>query len=410
MLGSPLEEVVMDRRAFLRNSVAATVAVSTLPLGAAAVAATEESRVRRYRRLGRTGLEISDISFGSAGLKDADVVRHALDRGINYFDTAEMYGEGHAERLLGEALQGKRDKVYIASKVMAEIGFRKEDMMRALEGSLRRLRTDYVDVYFNHAVNDVRRMKNPEWHEFVSSAKAQGKIRFSGISGHGGRLQESLEMVLQRDWADVILVAHNFGADPAFYEWFTRAFDSVANQAGLPRLLKMAREKDVGVIAMKTLMGARLNDMRPYEWGGATFAQAAFRWVFSGPDVDALVVSMKQKSLIDEYLVASGQSRVRAADRRLLEAYASTNSAAYCRNGCSECSSSCPAGVSISDVLRARMYAVDYRDPEVAKQSYDALAIGAKPCTSCTQPACLGACPFDLPIPSLTRQAAELLG
>ncbi|MFT5695742.1 MAG: hypothetical protein ACI9QQ_001721, partial [Myxococcota bacterium] len=70
----------MDRRTFLRNSAAATVGASTLPLAAAA-AAPKPSRVERYRRLGRTGLEISDISLGSAGLKDPDTVRHALERG-----------------------------------------------------------------------------------------------------------------------------------------------------------------------------------------------------------------------------------------------------------------------------------------------------------------------------------------
>lgn len=400
----------MDRRTFLRKSAAATVAVSSLPLAVAAAANPEESGVRRYRRLGRTGLDISDISFGSSVLKDADIARYALDRGINYFDTAEVYGKGRAERLLGEALEGKRDKVYIASKVMAEADFSRHEMMHALEGSLRRLRTDYVDVYFNHAVNQIARMENPEWHEFVSMAKKQGKIRFSGMSGHGGRLQDCLDTALEHDWVDVILVAHNFGADPAFYERFTKGLDFVANQEGLPRLLKKARENDVGVIAMKTLMGGRRNDMRPYEWGGATFSQAAFRWVFSQPYVDALVVSMKQKSMIDEYLVASGQSKVRAADRRLLDAYASANSAAYCRNGCSQCSESCPKGVSISDVLRARMYAVDYHDREMAKQSYDALEVDASPCTSCTEQACLGACPFDLPIPVLTREASSLLG
>ena len=60
--------------------------------------------------------------------------------------------------------------------------------MRALEGSLRRLRTDRIDIYFNHAVNDVARVQNPEWPEFVAKAKQQGKIRFTGVSGHGGRL------------------------------------------------------------------------------------------------------------------------------------------------------------------------------------------------------------------------------
>ncbi|MCH7600686.1 MAG: aldo/keto reductase [Myxococcales bacterium] len=404
----------MDRRTFLRNSAAATLAATSLPIEAAADAAnratSRDSRVQRYRRLGRTNIEMSDISFGSSSLKDADTVRYALDRGVNYFDTAEMYGEGRVERLIGEALQGKRDSVYIASKVMAAFDDRKEDMMRALESSLGRLRTDYVDIYFNHAVNDVRRMENPEWHEFVALAKAQGKIRFSGMSGHGGRLQECLEMAIGGDWVDVILVAHNFGSDPAFYERYTRGFDFVANQTGLPRLLKLARQRNIGTIAMKTLMGARLNDMRAYEWGGATFAQAAFRWVFSGNHVDALVVSMTDKSLVDEYLGASGQSKVRAADRRLLDAYVSANSGAYCRNGCSQCSSSCPAGVQIADVLRARMYQVDYHNPEVASQSYAALARDASSCVTCTQPVCLSSCPFDLPIPNLTREAEELLG
>lgn len=399
----------MDRRTFLRSTAVASVGVSALPLRAAASEA-EAPRVQRYRRLGRTGFEVSDISFGSSGLHDPDVVRHALERGINYFDTAEMYGDGRAERVLGEVLPARRDKVFIASKVLAETGHNKSEMMRALEGSLKRLRTDYLDVYFNHAVNSIERMENPEWHEFVSKAKAEGKIRFSGMSGHGGRLREVLDPVLDHDWVDVILVAHNFGTDPAFYERFTKGFDFVANQEGLPRLLKKAKEKDVGVVAMKTLMGARLNDMRPYEWGGATFSQAAFRWVFSQPDVDALVVSMKQTALIDEYLVASGQVNVRAADQRLLDAYLAANSPAYCRNGCTECSGSCPAGVAVADVLRARMYAVDYRDMEVARQSYDRLAVGASPCLTCTQPTCASACAFDLPIPELTREAAKLLG
>ena len=404
----------MDRRTFLRNSAAATFAASSLPLAVAADVTqrvtTQSSRVQRYPTLGRTGIKMSDISFGSSGLKDADTVRHALDRGINYFDTAEMYGNGRSERLIGEALQGKRDRVYIASKMFAEHDASKADMMRALESSLGRLRTDYVDIYFNHAVNDPRRMANPEWHEFVALAKAQGKIRFSGMSGHGGRLQECLETAIERDWVDVILVAHNFGSDPSFYEKFTRSFDFVANQKGLPRLLKLARQKQVGVIAMKTLMGARLNDMRAYEWGGATFSQAAFRWVLGGGEVDSLIVTMKHTSQIDEYLVASGQSKLRSADRRLLDAYVSANSAAYCRNGCSQCSSSCPAGVPIADVLRARMYQLDYRDPEVARQSYAALSIDASPCATCTRPVCLGSCAFDLPIPDLTRQAGELLG
>ena len=75
-------------------------------------------------------------------------------------------------------------------------------------------------------------------------------------------------MPFDMDMVDVVLIAHNFGQDPAFYDQFTRGFDLVARQPGLPRVLARAKSLGVGVVAMKTLMGARLNDMRPYERDG----------------------------------------------------------------------------------------------------------------------------------------------
>ena len=83
--------------------------------------------------------------------------------------------------------------------------------MTALEGSLRRLQTDYIDVYFNHAVNRVERMRNEEWWEFTELAQRQGKIRYRGRSGHGSRLVDSLDYALEQDLVDVILVATLFG-------------------------------------------------------------------------------------------------------------------------------------------------------------------------------------------------------
>jgi len=190
-------------------------------------------------------------------------------------------------------------------------------MMRALEGSLRRLQTDHVDIYFNHAVNNVERLKNPEWYKFVEQARAQGKIRYSGMSGHAGNLAECLDYAIDSGHFDVILCAHNFGQDPRFYQRFFRRFDFVAVQPDLPRIMEKAKRHGVGVVCMKTLMGARLNDMRRYESGGATFSQAAFRWVLSNPNVDALIVSMTSRETIDEYLGASG-ARVTASSDLLV--------------------------------------------------------------------------------------------
>lgn len=399
----------MDRRAFLQVGALGAL----LPAASRARSADGGAgEVQRYRRLGRTGFEISDISFGSSRLRRGEehLVHHALDRGINYFDSADSYGNGASEEVLGKALKGHRDQVYLVSKTHSSTGTSQEELMRTLEESLRRLGTDYVDVYLNHAVNDVDRLQNPEWSEFAERAKAQGKVRAVGMSGHAGHLIECLDYAFDHDLADVVLVAYNFGEDPAFYEKLTRSFDYVAKQPDLPRVLEKAKARDVGVVAMKTLMGARLNDMRPYESGGATFAQAAFRWVLSNPNVDALVISMTERALIDEYLGASGASAVSAArDMELLRHYAKLNGASYCRRVCNDCEGACPYGVPIADVLRTRMYATDYEDLAFARREYGLLEANASACIGCSGAPCRDACSHGLPIAELCAPTHELL-
>jgi predicted aldo/keto reductase-like oxidoreductase len=386
------------------------MAPALLPLAAGATpAASETPRVRRRVRLGKSGLEIPDIGFGSSSLAGDDaLVQHALARGITYFDTAESYRGGASEETIGRALAGRRDEILLASKQSAGARAKRAEMFETLEGSLRRLRTDRIDVYFNHAVNEPERMRNPEWAEFVSRAKQQGKIRFAGMSGHGGRLVECLEAALDGELVDVLLVAFNFGQDPAFYEQFTRSFDFVARQPELPGVLRRAREQGVGVVAMKTLRGARLNDMRPYEGGGATFAQAAFRWIFAGGLADALVVTMRSPAEVDEYLCASGWTGPHPADAALLRRYAWRSERTQCRYGCADCQDACPAGVPIADVLRARMYAFDYGEPRLAREAL-AEAGGAAACLSCSGAPCASACPHGVEIPRLTKEIAALV-
>ena len=395
-----------DRRDFLRLGLGSTLA--SVAIGYLHAAA--EPQIRRYVRLGKTDLRISDISFGSASSSDPALVRHAFARGVNYFDSAESYRGGNAEEAIGAALQGKRDKVFLTSKTKAGASDTRKDMMQSLEQSLKRLRTDYVDVYFNHAVNDVARMQNQEWWEFTTQAKKQGKIRFRGMSGHGGRLVECLDYAIDKDLVDVILVAYNFGHDPKFVDKVRHTFHWAALQPELPRVLAKAKQKDIGIVAMKVLMGAKLNDMRPYENGGATFAQTAFRWTLSTNYADALIVSMTDKAQIDEYLVASGEYKLRKGDVELLERYAGFQLNSYCQPACNICESSCPHNVAIAEVLRTRMYAVDYRDPWLAKSEYASLEKNAAACLTCAHQSCLNRCPSGVPIATFTRDAASRLG
>jgi predicted aldo/keto reductase-like oxidoreductase len=402
----------IGRREFIKTGTLASIGFGLAPFGtSAADAIREKSRIRRYSTLGKTGMHISDISFGADRLSSGqeDLVQHAFDLGINYFDSAETYRDGDSEATLGRALRGKRNQVFLASKTLAWPDTTRQTLMLALEGTLQRLQTDYVDVYFNHAVNDLERLKNPEWYTFVEQARSQGKIRFSGVSGHAGHLNECLDYAIDTGKFDVILAAYNFGQDPLFYQRYLGGFDMVARQPDLPRIIQKARLREVGVIVMKTLMGARLNDMRPYERGGATFSQAAFRWVLSNPHVDGLIVSMTTRDAINEFVGASGFRSVHAEDLPLLQRYAQINGASYCRQACNACEDSCPARVNIADVMRTRMYAIDYRDTPMARSEYARITHNASACLSCSAKSCAAACPYGLRIAELTAPTHQLL-
>jgi len=149
----------MKRRDFLKASVLATAALTGPAL--AAEPGKEKAKIKRYQEIGKTGLSMSDISYGTGGLPSASMILRAIDRGINYFDTAPDYGP--SEKYIGEAMNKiQRDKIIIASKFCTPYGYpshlppesRKKDFIDSVEGSLTRLKTDYLDFCFVHAIGE----------------------------------------------------------------------------------------------------------------------------------------------------------------------------------------------------------------------------------------------------------------
>ena len=260
---------MVNRRKFLKT----TAGLSAIaPMAAPLSVMAEPPEIKRHVTLGKTGLKISEIGFGSSSLQDESLVSHALDRGVTYFDTAESYRFGWSEEAMGKGLRGQRNNIILASKTKAQANSSEQDMMQALEGSLKRLQTDYLDIYFNHAVNHVDRMQNDAWANFTEKAVQQGKIRFRGMSGHGSRLAKCLNYSIDNDLVDVILCAYNFGEDPDLVDRLRDTFHFTAIQSDLPPVLEKAHNKNIGVIAMKTLRGARLNDMRKFETDDRTLS------------------------------------------------------------------------------------------------------------------------------------------
>jgi predicted aldo/keto reductase-like oxidoreductase len=179
---------------------------------------------------------------------------------------------------------------------------------------------------------------------------------------------------------------------------------------GFGHVLEKARAHDVGVVAMKTLKGARhsqLADFTPTE--RESFAQAAFKWVLSNPDVSGLVVSMSTFEHIDEYIYASGRP-LESADVELLEKYDRLIARDYCRPGCGDCLDSCPYGVPVNDIMRYAMYSENYGREKDAMRKYARIdpARNASHCLGCSAP-CERACDYGLPIRDKLVHAHQLL-
>jgi len=356
------------------------------------------STVRSYRALGDTGIQMSDISFGGAGISDPDVVTRAVERGITYFDTSPDYSKTGSEQVIGKALKPHRDKVHIASKFCTADGHLPKDtpvadIIAAVEGSLRRLQTDYLDVCIIHEVNGLDRLMAPTFHEAFDRLKGQGKVRFLGVSSHTPNLEEVMRHAVDSGRFNMLLVAYNFN-----------------NWPDLTTIFGDAKKRGIGVVAMKTLKGAKATVLKDFADQSQAFSQAAFKWVLGNPNVSGLVVSISDFNQIDEYLYASGQA-VKDSDVVLLQRYDEMITRDYCRPGCGACLDRCPYHVPVDDIFRYAMYFENYGRERDARARYASLAAGrnASQCAHCPAP-CETACPFDLPIRDKLQGFHRLLG
>jgi predicted aldo/keto reductase-like oxidoreductase len=359
----------------------------------------EGSRIQSYRRFGRTEWEVSDIVLGTGRIRGEDgerIARLALDRGVNYFDTSPDYSGAGSENAMGKAIRGRRDQLFIATKFCTPaghlpVGASVEEYKTAVEGSLSRLGTDYVDLCHIHSVDDVGRLMDPNVHEAFDRLKQDGKVRFLGFSTHTPKLVEVASTAIDSGRFDVMMLAYHHGM------W-----------APVNELMSRARsEQDMGVVAMKTLKGAKHKGLQDFEPHAESFVQAALKWTLSNQDVSCAVISFFELPHVNEYLRASGKP-LGPGDVAILEEYDRRIAGSYCGPHCGQCLGSCPEQLAIHDVLRQRMYFEDYGWEKEGMRLYSQLEKNASVCASCSAP-CTGSCPFGLPIQERMTGAHELL-
>ena len=280
----------MKRRDFLKKGTAAAAGLAASqsllqPLAAADTGARPGRTIPR-RPLGKTGENLSIIAMGGIVVMDVaqsfanNIVAEAVDRGVNYIDIAPSYG--NAQERMGPALKPYRDRVFLACK---EIARDKAGAQKELEGSLRLLQTDHVDLYQLHALakmEDVHKALGPGGaiEAFVEARKA-GKVRFLGFSAHS--VEAALVAMDQFDF-DTVLFPINF------------VMYSQANFG--PQIIQRAREKQMGMMAIKamakTVWPASEKKNHPYGkcWYEPTQlpkqAELALRWTLSQPVTAAI--------------------------------------------------------------------------------------------------------------------------
>jgi predicted aldo/keto reductase-like oxidoreductase len=324
---------------------------------------------------------------------DQSVIERAADMGINYFDTARVYQGGNNERMVGAALKSRRDKVFISSKTLAQDG---KAALADLETSLKELQTDHLDVWHLHSRSTPGAV-TADLLEAQRSAKQAGKIRFAGVSFHGGHA-EMIPAMLKLNHFDVFLMSYNFTMDPA-----------------IEPLIESAHKANVGVVAMKGLAGGVKPTVRSYQVPADKLNKltregapvAALKWVLKNPNVDTIIPSIVDNDQLEQNIAAMA-SPFSQSDGNLLAVRLEEIKPFYCRM-CGRCDGQCQKGLPVADVLRFLTYAEGYGQFAMAREHFQALPaeVAGVRCSSCTN--CTVACPNGVRVSARLHQAQQLL-
>ena len=358
----------------------------------------------QYRQFGRLDWKVSALGFGCMRLpvisddhsqidepSAQEMVRTAIDHGLNYVDTAYPYHGGNSERFLGRALQdGYRERVRLATKLPCWLVETAADFDKYLNEQLERLQTDHVDFYLLHGLNAERwpHMRALGVLRWAEGAIADGRIRHLGFSFHDKT--EVLQGIVDAyDGWTLCQIQYNYM--------------DVENQAGT-KGLQYAASKGLAVVVMEGLLGGRLVNPPPQVqqvWDSAprrrTPADWALRWLWHQPEVSTVLSGMSTLEQVRENLASADASRVGsltaeelALVERVREAYK-----ALCPIPCTNCKycMPCPNGVNIPANFAAYNEGVMYNNPEQARDSYKWIAEAerASACIACRE--CEPKCP-----------------
>lgn len=334
-----------------------------------------------YTVLGKTGLRISRVGLGGIPIQRTDVretkdvIDACIKQGINFIDTARGYTV--SESYLGEALEGKRDKFVLASKSMART---REAMAKDIDTSLANLRTDHIELYQIHNIKSDADFDTVFGeggaYEALSDAVKAGKIGHIGATAHS---KEALARLI-----------HEFGDK---IETVMFPYNIVENQG--EALMREAKEKGIGFIAMKPLAGGNLDD-----------ATLAMRYVLANECCTVAIPGMGNVHEVMQNASAADAEPLSEEEKEKCEEIARTLGETFCRR-CGYCMP-CAKGINIPSAFLFANYLRNYGLADWAKARYAAMGATAKDCIECG--VCETRCPYELPIREMMRKVKKDMG
>ena len=376
----------------------------------------------QYRKFGEKGIELSALGFGAMRLPLLDddpgnvneaesiqLIRHAIDNGVNYVDTAYNYHKGKSETIVGKALEnGYRDKVKIATKLPGWLTNTYEDFDKYLNIQLERLNVEYIDFYLLHMLNKKywNKINGINVLGFLDKALADGRIKHVGFSFHD-EVSLFKEIIDAYDW-DFCQIQYNY-MDENF-------------QAGTEGL-EHASSKGIPVIVMEPLQGGKLAKEPPEDikilWDKSkihrTPAEWGLRWVLNHPEVGLVLSGMNSIKQIDENIKIAEMAlpgSLTDAEVALIsevEKKYHSKKAINC-TGCGYCLP-CPSKVWIPYNMNLYNDFLMYETEEASIKMYERLEIAkeaASGCIECGQ--CEKVCPQGLPIMENMKEIRMVLG
>jgi predicted aldo/keto reductase-like oxidoreductase len=379
---------------------AAGSAAALLGAGRNAEAAGPTALKVPRRVLGRTKQSIPILLVGGgSGFNGSfdNRIKVALDYGVNYIDTARKYAGGRSEPAAANTLHKlkARDKTWITSKTGS---WDAKSFARDVEISLSEMKTNYIDLYYLHELDDPRPLDDKELIKTVERLKKEGKIRFFGFSCHSGNVAELLHLASKRSFVDSVMFRYNF------------------RQYGNKELnlaIDAAHKAGVGLIAMKT-QGSEAsfeNAWKKFEQTGKwNKYQAVLKAVWADERIAAAVSHMDDMAKLRENIAAAlDRQKLTQLENDSLRRYADATRAYAC-DGCDHvCGAAVNTEVRVGTTLRYLMYHDSYGEREKARELFQALGPEKRRLGEVDWSAASRACPHGVDIAAHMRRAEKVL-